>query len=79
MLVVDRLAPQSDRAIQTVRQILGEASNLNNPVVAGAAAMMVGIGIGFAMSGLLSGEDGEVARLRADADDLKQRIDKLRR
>jgi hypothetical protein len=69
MRLLDRLAtPQSEGALQTMRQILGDVQNLNNPVVAATAAMIVGIGIGFAVSSLLASKDD---------DDLKQRIEKL--
>jgi predicted amino acid dehydrogenase len=79
MRLLDRHTPplQSNGALQTVRQVLGEAQNLNNPVVAATAAMVVGIGIGFAVSSLLASKDDEIRRLRADADELKQRIEKL--
>jgi uncharacterized membrane-anchored protein YhcB (DUF1043 family) len=60
-----------------MRQMLGEVPNLNNPVVAATAALVVGIGIGFALSSLLASKDDEIRRLRADADDLKQRIERL--
>ena len=39
----------------------------------------MGVGIGFALSTLLSSKDEEITRLRADADDLKQRVEKLGR
>ena len=78
MRLLDRQpTPQSEGALQTARQMLGEVQNLNNPVVAATAAMIVGIGIGFALSSLLASKDDEIKRLRADADDLKQRIEKL--
>jgi hypothetical protein len=78
MRLFDRLAPQNEGALQTVRQMLPEVQNLNNPIVAATTAMIVGIAIGYALSSLLASEDDEIRRLRADADDLKQRIDKLR-
>jgi enoyl-CoA hydratase/carnithine racemase len=72
-----RLREQGEGAIQTARDILNEAYNLNNPIVAAAAAIIVGVGIGFALASLLASKDDEIKRLRADADDLKQRIEKL--
>jgi hypothetical protein len=68
---------QGEGAVQLARDILNEAYNLNNPIVAATAAIIVGVGIGFALSALLAGKDDEIRRLRADADDLKQRIEKL--
>ena len=53
------------------RQMLNEAPNLDNPVVAATAATLVGVGIGFALSTLLSSKEEEITRLRADADNLK--------
>ena len=78
MRLLDRqTVPQNNGTLQTMRQVLGEAQNLNNPVVAATAAMIVGLGIGFVLSLLLASKDDEIRRLRADADDLKQRIEKL--
>jgi enoyl-CoA hydratase/carnithine racemase len=79
MRLIDRHAtPQSEGAVQTMRQVLSEVHDSNNPVVAATAAMIVGIGIGFALSSLLATKDDEIKRLRADADDLKRRIETLR-
>ena len=78
MRLIDRRAtPQSEGALQTMRQVLSEVQNFNNPVVAATAAMIVGIGIGFALSALLATKDDEIRRLRADADELKRRIETL--
>ena len=71
MYLRDRLTVQGNGAVQTMRQMLNEAPNLDNPVVAATAATLVGVGIGFALSTLLSSKDEEITRLRADADDLK--------
>jgi uncharacterized membrane-anchored protein YhcB (DUF1043 family) len=60
-----------------MRQMLSEVQNINNPVVAATGAMIVGIALGFALSSLLVSKDDEIKQLRADADDLKQRIEKL--
>jgi hypothetical protein len=73
----DRLAQQGGSAIQAARDILNEAYNLNNPIVAATAAIIVGVGIGFALSALLASKDDQISRLRADADDLKRRIENL--
>jgi hypothetical protein len=77
MRLFDQLAPQSEGALQTMRQMLPEVQNLNNPIVAATAAMIVGMAIGYALPSLLASKDDEIGQLRADADDLKQRIDKL--
>jgi len=78
MRLLDRqTTPQNEGTLQTVRQVLGEVQNLSNPVVAATAAMFVGIGIGFVLSLLLASKDDEIRRLRADADDLRQRIERL--
>jgi enoyl-CoA hydratase/carnithine racemase len=77
MRLRDRVTPEGEGALQTMRQMLSEVQNLNNPVVAAAGAVIVGIGIGFALALLVASKDDEIKRLRADADDLKQRIDKL--
>jgi hypothetical protein len=79
MYLRDRLTVQGNGALQTMRQMLNEAPNLDNPVVAATAATLVGVGIGFPLSTLLSSKDEEITRLRADADDLKQRVEKLGR
>jgi hypothetical protein len=77
MLGYDRLAPQGEKVLQVARQALNEASNLNNPIVTGTAALLAGVVIGAACSRLLASEDGEVKRLRAAAGDLMRRIDGL--
>jgi enoyl-CoA hydratase/carnithine racemase len=77
MSLGDRLAQQGESAIQAARDILNEPYNLNNPIVAATAAIIVGIGIGLALSALMASKDDEISRLRADADDLKRRIEKL--
>ena len=59
------------------RQALSEASDFKNPMVAGAAALVAGVAIGAACSRLLTSEDGEIRRLRAEASDLIRRIDSL--
>jgi hypothetical protein len=77
MMGYDRLAPQGEKVLQMARQALNEASNINNPIVAGAAALVAGVAIGAACSRLLASEDGEIRRLRAEASDFIRRIDSL--
>jgi uncharacterized membrane-anchored protein YhcB (DUF1043 family) len=57
--------------------MLPEVQSLSDPVVAATAALIAGIAIGFALASLLAGKDDEIKRLRTDADELKQRIEKL--
>jgi hypothetical protein len=77
MRLLDRSAPQNEGALRTVRQMLPEVQSLSDPVVAATAALIAGIAIGFALASLLAGKDDEIKRLRTDADELKQRIEKL--
>lgn len=75
MIGVEKVLPQSERAIAAMRQMLSEASLLNNPTAAAAAGLVVGFSIGVSMCRLMGGRNIEIARLRADADALKQRIE----
>jgi hypothetical protein len=64
MRLLNRQAtPRSNGALQATRQMLGDVQSLNNPVVTATAAMIVGIGIGYASSSLLASRDSEISRL----------------
>ena len=77
MIGVAKVVPQSERAVAAMRQVCSQASRLNNPTAAAAAGLIGGFLLGISMCRLRGGKDVEIARLRADADALKQRIENL--
>jgi uncharacterized membrane-anchored protein YhcB (DUF1043 family) len=73
----ERLTPEGEKTLQMMRQALNEAYNLNNPIVLATLALAAGVAIGIACSRLLTSQDDDIKRLRAEASDLSRRIDNL--